>query len=556
MDSSASPATDPVDRTPETGRALGIAGDPAEGVVPVAVAVPLAETSPGADAFPVVVALDALDAWLQEPDVERQARLERALTALVRACRARGARLEVRAEPLPAITVDDGSLSGWEPAAGTGALPSDELVRYELSAGEPVALLGDLWLDGPDPTAAYAVRAIELALAAGWTRARMHRTLERLEALDTASRAIAGVLSLDRVLQLIVDTVRELSDASYAALGLFDDRGAMERFITSGMDPVDRNRIGPPPRGRGILGALLGEGGSVRIRDVTADPRSAGFPPHHPVMRSFLGVPIQVKGVPVGNLYLTDKQGAPEFQEADQDLVEMFARHAGIAIENARLHERVQRLAIVEERERIGRDLHDGIIQRLYAVGLSLEDVPELMDESPPEAASRVDRAIESLNLAIRDIRNFIFGLRPELLEDADLVTALAGLAEEFRLNTLIDMELIVGDGVDRDLPPDDRLQLLQVAREALSNIARHADATRAAMRIETEPDGSLRLEIADNGRGFDPEFVRGPSHQGLANIRGRSTALGGAVAIESGPGTGTRIIVTLPPRDPDAITS
>lgn len=551
MDSTASPGTGPADRPADTGRALGVAGDPAEGFVPVAVAVPLAETSPGADTFPVVVALDALDAWLQEPDVERQARLERALTALVRACRARGARLEVRAEPLPSIAIGDGSLAGNGPVR-----PNPDLVRYELSAGDASVPLGDLWLDGPDPTAAFAVRAVELALAAGWTRARMNRTLERLAALDVASRAIAGVLSLDRVLQLIVDTVRELSDASYAALGLFDERGAMERFITSGMTVADRDLVGPPPRGRGLLGALLHDSGSIRIPDVRADHRSVGFPPHHPEMRSFLGVSVQVKGVPVGNLYLTDKHGAEEFTAGDQELVEMFARHAGVAIENARLHERVQRLAIVEERERIGRDLHDGIIQRLYAVGLSLEDVPDLMDESPPEASARVDRAIESLNFAIRDIRNFIFGLRPELLEDADLATALAGLAEEFRLNTMIDIELVVAEGVAEDLASDDRLQLLQIAREALSNIARHADASRAAMRVQAESDGSLVVEIADNGRGFDPQFVRGPSHQGLANIRGRATALGGAVAIESGPGAGTRIIVTLPPRDPDAIPS
>ena len=120
----------------------------------------------------------------------------------------------------------------------------------------------------------------------------------------------------------------------------------------------------------------------------------------------------------------------------------------------------------------------------------------------------------------------------------------------------MIDIELVVAEGVAEDLASDDRLQLLQIAREALSNIARHADASRAAMRVQAESDGSLVVEIADNGRGFDPQFVRGPSHQGLANIRGRATALGGAVAIESGPGAGTRIIVTLPPRDPDAIPS
>ena len=133
-------------------------------------------------------------------------------------------------------------------------------------------------------------------------------------------------------------------------------------------------------------------------------------------MTTFLGVPVAVKGRSVGNLYLTDKAGGDSFTESDQAIVESFARHAGIAIENARLHEMVKVLAIVDERERIGKDLHDGIIQSIYAVGLSLEDVPELMEEDHDEVVRRVERAIDSLHLTIRDIRNFIFDLRPELL--------------------------------------------------------------------------------------------------------------------------------------------
>ncbi len=149
-------------------------------------------------------------------------------------------------------------------------------------------------------------------------------------------------------------------------------------------------------------------------------------------MRSFLGVPVAVRGRSIGNLYLTDKQDAPGFSDSDRLLVEMFALRAGIAIENARLHEQVQRLAIVEERERISRDLHDGIIQTIYGVALSLEDVPAMMAGDQDEAGARVDRAIDSLNLAIREIRNFILGLRSELLHGADVIAGMATLAEEF----------------------------------------------------------------------------------------------------------------------------
>ena len=243
-----------------------------------------------------------------------------------------------------------------------------------------------------------------------------------VDALDAATRAIASLQSVDDVLQVIVDQVRLLVGADYAALGTVDADGVIERFITSGMSRETRAAIGPLPRGHGFLGLIIEENRSFRIPDIAVDPRRYGFPPNHPPMHSFLGVPITVKGRSVGNLYLTDKAGADEFSEADQRLVETFAVHAGIAIENARLHEQVQRLAIVDERERISKDLHDGIIQNIYAVGLSLEDIPELMRDDPDEVERRVERAIDSLHLTIRDIRNFIFGLRPELLSGTTLI--------------------------------------------------------------------------------------------------------------------------------------
>jgi signal transduction histidine kinase len=534
-------------------------------------------TAPAAEAgsgsFPVVVALDALDAWLRDPTLEHRAGVEHALGAIVRSAGARGARLEIHASPLPDLVIADGTLAGAGAGAGAGdeaasagdeaAAAGDEaagdafaeapgVVRHELVASEADIRLGTLWLDRPAAGSAASVRALELALAAGWSRAEVRQVVERLAALDDATRAIAGILNLDRVLQLIVDRVRDLAGARYAALGIFDERGIVERFLTSGISREERQRIGAPPRGRGLLGALLREGRSIRLADLADDPRSVGFPAEHPPMRSFLGVPIMVKGGSVGNLYLTDKQATAEFSIADQEIVELFAVHAGIAIENARLHEQVQRLVIIEERERIGRDLHDGIIQSLYAVGLSLEDLPDLMEESPGEASARVDRAIESLNLTIRDIRNFIFGLRPELLEEADAEAALGALADEFRMNTLIDIELVVGPDVP-ELPSEERTQILQIARECLSNIARHSRATRATVELSVDESG-LRLEVLDNGRGFDPAAVRGPSHQGLANIRGRARAMGGDMSIESEPGAGTRIIVTLPPRDAAAV--
>ena len=373
---------------------------------------------------------------------------------------------------------------------------------------------------------------------------------DALEAFDEATRAIAGVVDLERALQLITDRVRSLVDAQYAALGIVDAHGRIEQFITSGISPEARLRIGEPPRGHGILGLIIRTGQAYRIPDIGPHPDAHGFPPNHPAMGSFLGVPIRIKGGSLGNLYLTNKQGADEFSEADQRLVEMFARHAAIAIENARLHARVQQLAVMEERDRIGRDLHDGIIQGIYAVALSLEDVPEMMADSPDEAAARIDRAIDRLNVTIRDIRNFILGLGSELADAEDLVVGLAGLAEECRVNTMIeldlDLDLAGGARVQDLLPPGHRAHLLQMAREALSNIARHSRATSGSISLRQD-DGDAVLEIADNGRGFDLAAPIEPGHQGLDNLHDRAAAMAGSLTIDTEPGSGTRIIVRVP---------
>jgi signal transduction histidine kinase len=368
-------------------------------------------------------------------------------------------------------------------------------------------------------------------------------------ALDAAVRGIAGLASVDDVLQVIVDRVRPLVDARYAALGIVDVSGRIERFITSGIDEEARRRIGPLPEGHGLLGLIIRENRSFRIPDIGADPRRYGFPPHHPPMKSFLGVPITVKGASVGRLYLTDKMTADEFSAEDQALVETFALHAGIAMDNARLHEQLRRLAVVDERDRISKDLHDGIIQSMYGVGLLLEDVPELMDEDRGEATARVERAIESIHMSIHDIRNFIFGLRPELLEGVDLGAGLAALVDEYRRNSSIDFELHVPDPPP-DLPTEVTAQLLAVATESLSNVVRHSRARTARIEVRplaTDADG-WELRITDDGVGFDPAASGRVGHQGLINIRERAAArLGGTVEIVSAPGAGTSVVASAP---------
>ena len=375
------------------------------------------------------------------------------------------------------------------------------------------------------------------------------RSVDALYALDRATRAIAGELDVDRVLQLIVDSVRELVGAGYAALGIVGPDVRIERFITSGITPEERALIGPPPRGHGLLGTIIRDGVTLRIPDISKHPDSYGFPANHPPMRSLLGVPVRVGGNPVGNLYLTEKASGAlgaEFSAEDQELVEMFALHAGIAIQNAELHFEVQKLAIVDERLRISRDLHDGIIQSIYAVSLSLEDASETIAADPAAAVARVDRVIDRLHTTIGDIRTMIVGLGSEI--DDGLGGAIEEMVAELLSGSAVEMALDLSGAAElqRRLHPEGAHEALQIAREAVSNVARHSGARRGWLSIRVEGDEAV-LRIEDDGVGFDPARRLGSGHFGLANLRDRAAGLAGTLAIESEPALGTRIIVRLP---------
>jgi signal transduction histidine kinase len=365
-----------------------------------------------------------------------------------------------------------------------------------------------------------------------------------VQALDAAVRGISGVLDVEQVLQLIVDRVRELVSAQYAALGIVDDEGVITEFVTSGITGEQRAAIGDLPHGRGLLGLIIRENRSYRIPHIAQHAESYGFPANHPAMESFLGVPVTVKGEPVGRLYLTNKQGAEQFSASDQALVETFALHAGIAIESARLHELVQRLAVVDERDRISRELHDSVIQMIYGVTLSLDDVPALVAEHPAEASRRVDDAIGSLHAVIRDIRQFIFGLRPILVDSGRLMDGLGALADELRRNTAIEVEIEGSEPEGLSLATV--AELLAIAREALSNVARHAGADRVWVRFDGAGE-RITLEIEDDGKGIDPAARVGRGHDGLSNMQARAAKLGGTFTIASRDGSGARILVSVP---------
>jgi len=500
--------------------------------------------------FPIAELIEALARWQHAGDEAREAmeaEIRDALGRVLTAAGATGGVLEICAPPLPTLEIGAGALDPLPGREDRALLPA-----YPLGGAADGEPLGRLLLAEHGPAGAPVARALGVAVDSAWSLAQVRDRAERLAALESATRAIAAELDVDWVLQLIVDRVRDLIGARYAALGIADGRGRIERFITSGITPEERAAIGHVPRGHGLLGLIISEGRTVRTQEIGAHPARSGFPDNHPAMTTFLGVPVMLKGRSVGNLYLTDKVDGGTFTEEDEHLVEMFAVHAAIAIENARLHDQVQRLAIVEERERIGKDLHDGIIQSIYAVGLSLEDVPDLIEDDRTDAVARVDRAIDALNLVIADIRSYILRLRPTDGEDEDPVEALARLGEEFRMHAVVELDVDLAAGADllRSLEPDRRSDLLFVAREALSNVARHSGATQAEL-VLAGVGGMLALVVEDNGRGFDPAAVGGPDalgrHQGLRNMHDRAVAMGGTFTVERPGSSGARIIVRVP---------
>ncbi|MCC6188525.1 MAG: GAF domain-containing sensor histidine kinase [Anaerolineales bacterium] len=372
---------------------------------------------------------------------------------------------------------------------------------------------------------------------------------EQHRALLEAILAVSADLSLAETLKHIVTAAAQLANARYAALGVPDETGTtLAEFVTHGLTEAESARISHQPHGHGLLGLLLRDEHSLRLRDLTKHPRAVGFPPNHPPMRSFLGVPIRHKGRILGSLYLTDKLGADEFSALDQALIELLARHAGLAIENARLYAQEQQLRVIEERQRIGMDLHDGVIQSIYAVGLTLEYVDSVLADGDVAAGrERLRLAVEGLNNTIRDIRAYILDLRPRRFEGDELIAGLQQLLAEFKANTLIRVDFIAEPGAEEALGPEGRLALFHIAQEALSNAAKHSRAAHMAVSLRQE-NGQVSLTLRDDGRGFDPQIVERRVGHGLNNMQDRAQAAGGQISIDSPAGRGTEVKVLVPP--------
>jgi two-component system, NarL family, sensor histidine kinase DevS len=532
------------------------------------------------------------------------------------------------------------------------------------------------------------------------------RTAKLLE----AGLALSSDLSLDTLLQRIVEIAVEVTGARYGALGVLGEDGNLADFLTTGVSAEERAAIGPLPLGRGILGALIDDARPLRLRAITDDARSVGFPPNHPPMGSFLGAPVRAHAQVFGNLYLTEKQGAVEFTEEDEEALVTLATQAGVAVANARLYAEARmrerwletvreisgallagedadavlrlvahrarelvgadhasivvptdedgrlrvavadgdhaaelegmtvptvgslsgevittgrplrladtasdsraylpmvtaavmgpammtplllrgrpfgsiavsrppgsapfrdedlrliesfadqaalgleytrtqrelaRLSLVEDRERIAKDLHDGVIQSLFAVGLGLQGTAALIGEQ--RVAERIQEAINEIDRVIGDLRNYIFGLRPQILSQRRLADAIVQMAHDFQARTGVTTVVDIDDTLEAPLA-EHASHIVQLAREALTNVGKHAGA--ATCRVSLRRDGSSAvLEVDDDGRGFDVHAARGRG-MGLGNLRTRLAAIGGALLITSTPGEGTSVKITVP---------
>ncbi|HJR80884.1 MAG TPA: GAF domain-containing protein [Anaerolineales bacterium] len=544
---------------------------------------------------------------------------------------------------------------------------------------------------------------------------------ERLIALHEASLELVKDVSLDHLLERIAAVACEQAGARYAALGVLGDDGKLVKFIAIGMTESEIQRVAHPPVGRGLIGELMNTEVPLRVPIIQDHPSSVGFPPHHPHMVSLLGVPIRAGEKQLGQIYLTDKQGAPEFTSDDEKIIQMLAayaaaaiqnarimeqmrerdlaltrrnadmalldaiaanltssleldeilnktlelvmdymkvetgeiflldedkatlrlvlhrgeateafwkhkifkvgegfiglaakdrevvisydlasdtrfiretvvqagfdqvaciplmsgetlmgvlsfatRHpepmeqrsiqlltavgnwAGLAIENARLHANVRRFAVLAERERIGMDLHDGIIQSIYGVGLALENAFHSMEEDPANAKERIRQAIESLNHVMRDLRSYILDLRPHQLGKDGLMNGLRRLVSEFRANTFTKAHLSGAEKELLELPQANALALFHICQEGLANAAKHAKAKHVQITLWTT-DERVLMEIHDDGRGFEMEKVNSAIGHGLANMQTRAHAVSGDVDITSVVGEGTTILAWVP---------
>lgn len=362
-----------------------------------------------------------------------------------------------------------------------------------------------------------------------------HAGADQLRRLLDAVMAVGSDLSLPVILRRIIETATDLVDATYGALGVLDEsRSRLSEFITVGIDADGVREIGSYPEGHGILGLLIVDPAPLRLPDLRKHPDSYGFPPNHPPMTSFLGVPVLLHDQVFGNLYLTDKIGGGVFTDVDEELVVGLAAAAGLAIDSARLHQQLQAATLIEERERIARDLHDDVIQRVFAAGLTLQSTAQLSTQ--PAVRERLSNVIDDLDVTIQHVRNTIFELGRTRTAATSVRSDIIAVCNEASATLGFDPVCRFSGPIDSSVPDEVAVHLTFTLREVLSNVARHARAGHVDVALAV--DGTMvRLTVVDDGVGIDPDAGR---RSGLANLADRAASVGGTFGVGPGPERGT----------------
>ena len=396
-----------------------------------------------------------------------------------------------------------------------------------------------------------------------------------MQALLDAVLVLSGEHQLDTVLRRIAVGAATIVDAKYAAIGIYDETGAIESFIHYGMDDDTVARIGKRPEGSGLLGELIVASRPIRLDELGTDPRASGYPPNHPPMRTLLGVPIGRGGRRYGNLYVTEKADGEPFADEDEALVVAFAAFAVGAIESAHLvrAERARAEAVAElavareragfkremlaeilhaqeaERARVSRDLHDDVGQALTSVLLGLRLLESCLagDEVALENARRRSDDVRSLVAdALLRTRRLAFDLRPTVLDDVGLLPALERLAHDMTARGDTVVALAAHGFAEDRLPPEVETVVFRVVQEALTNVTRHAGAATASITVIVA-DGRVRALVEDDGSGFDTDAAPMRGNLGLRGMVERADLAGGTVKLSSTPGSGTTLVLEVP---------
>ena len=369
----------------------------------------------------------------------------------------------------------------------------------------------------------------------------MNIPLEKLSEIAAAVNQSAYAGGLEQVLESIASVSRDLVKTRFAALGVPDGKGGLRFFKTVGIPPDEMRRISHLPHGEGLLGVIMEERQTLRIERMQDDPRSAGFCENHPEMTTLLGVPILAGARLFGMLYLCDRLDGQPFDEQDQWLIETMASYAALAISGSQISEQQSLLTLLEERERISMELHDGIIQSLYAIGMHLE----LARTGKAIHASDLDQPIDELNTVIEDIRRYILNLTARDQRQKTIYRSLQDILARLNIPASLAVTLDAPD----DPPPFSPGMfegICQIINELVSNVIRHAEAAHLDVTVRGR-EGVFEAVITDDGKGFNIVKARQSSGLGLRNLQQRTLMYNGRISFDTRPGSGTRVTLTIP---------